>query len=78
MGWLRNLRHSGFWNHVGPLVPARLRRFGVSLVEKPIARRDVDVSDVVAYLRPIQQEQTRKLIEMTGREFPEWKTLHGS
>lgn len=78
MGWLQSLRHSGVWEHVGPLVPAKLRQFGVSLVEKPIARKDVDVSDVIAYLRPIQQEQTLKLVELAGREFPEWKTLHGS
>lgn len=78
MNWLRRLRHSALWSRLGPLVPARLRKFGVSLIEKPIARREVDVSEVIAYLRPIQQAQTRELAKLVGREFPEWKTLHGN
>lgn len=77
MGWLRRLRHSALWGHVGPLLPERLRKIGVSLVEKPVARKEVDVSDVIAYLRPLQQIQTRKLTELVGREFPEWKTVYG-
>jgi hypothetical protein len=78
MDWLRRLRHSALWSRLGPLVPARLRKFGVSLIEKPITRCEVDVSDVIAYLRPIQQVQTRELVKLVCREFPEWKTLHGS
>ena len=65
------------WERVGPLMPAKLRRLGVALVEKPITRKNVDVSEVIAYLRPMQQAQTDKLVELVGRTFPEWKTLYG-
>jgi hypothetical protein len=77
MAWLRRLRHSALWDRIGPLVPARLRRLGISLVEKPIARKQVDMGEVIAYLRPMQQAQTTKLTKMVNREFPEWKTLYG-
>ena len=36
------------------------------------SRSDVDTSEVVKYLRPLQRRQTLDLI---AREFPEWTTL---
>ena len=78
MDWLRRLRRSALWERIGPLLPAKLRRLGVALVEKPVARQKVDVSEVIAYLRPLQQAQTRALTDLVGREFPEWKTLYGA
>jgi hypothetical protein len=77
MSWLRSFRHSAFWGKIGPIAPLWLRRMGVSLIERPVQRTRVDVSEVIRYLKPIQREQTNDLIQLIGREFPEWKTLYG-
>lgn len=77
MGWLHRLRRSALWHRFGALTPAPLRKLGVRLIEKPVARKAVDMAEVIAYLRPLQQDQTRVLTQQVGREFPEWKTLHG-
>lgn len=76
-GLLHRLRHSRLWDAVGPLVPKAVRRMGTRMAERPVEYRSVDTSDVVAYLRPIQQAQTADLAEITGRSFPEWTTLYG-
>lgn len=77
-GPLDRLRHSRLWDAVGPRVPSTLRRVGVALVEKKIQRREVPIQQVVDYLRPLQQAQTRDLQRRLGRSFDEWKTLWGS
>ena len=77
-GALDRLRHSGLWDRVGPLVPPAVRRLGVAMVERQVARRDVDMTEVVNYLRPLQQAQTRALQTLLGCEFPEWQTLWGA
>lgn len=77
MGVLNALRHSAIWNAVGHYCPPALRRYGVAMVERTIPRRDVDMTDVVAHLRPVQQAQTRELEAQLGRTFDEWKTLWG-
>jgi hypothetical protein len=76
MTWLQRLRHSWLWDQIGPLIPAQLRRYGVAMAEKPIRRKEVDMAEVVAFLRPIQQAQAQVLSGMLGRTFPEWKRLH--
>jgi hypothetical protein len=43
---------------------------------RPIDRVGADPGAVVAYLRPLQREQTRELTALIGREFPEWATLY--
>jgi hypothetical protein len=77
MGWLQRFRHSALWTRLGPLTPAGLRRLGVGFAEKSVVRKQVDVTDVVDYLRPLQKAQTTRLAALVGREFPEWKTLYG-
>ncbi len=76
-GWLNSLRHSSVWKHLGPKVPVSVRQLGVAMVERKIARREVDVSELIDYLRPIQREQTAELANLLGRQFDEWKTLDG-
>ena len=75
-GALDRLRHSAIWGRIGPYFPDGLRRLGVTLVERKISRTQVDMSEVMRYLRPIQRPQTEALAQMLGRRFDEWKTLY--
>ena len=74
---LDRLRHSRWWDAVGPHVPPALRRVGMSLVERKVRRRSVAMDEVLAHLRPLQQAQTRELESQLSRRFNEWKTLWG-
>jgi Sulfotransferase family len=56
--------------------PDPLRRAGVRMVTAEINRQSVDTSEIVEYLRPLQQSQTDELVKLLGREFPEWTTLN--
>jgi len=76
VGWLTTLRRSALWDLLGPRVPAGIRRLGVAIVENPVQRREIDVGDVIEYLRPLQRRQTEMLVDLLGREFPEWKVLY--
>jgi hypothetical protein len=58
--------------HVPPLIQTRLRR--ATIVNRN--RQSVDVEGAIAYLRPIQRQQTDELMRLLGREFPEWTTLN--
>lgn len=78
MGLLERLRYSELWGKIGQYCPPAIRRAGVALVEKKIPRRKADMDAVIAYLRPLQQAQTRALEVQLGRSFDEWKTLWGS
>ncbi|MGB9128233.1 MAG: sulfotransferase [Thiobacillus sp.] len=78
MGLLERLRYSELWGAVGKYCPPALRRAGVALVEKKIPRREADMDAVIAYLRPLQQAQTRALEAQLGQSFDEWKTLWGT
>lgn len=75
MGLLDRIRHSAAWDAIGRYCPASVRKLGVAMVEKSIPRRNVDMSELIAYLRPLQQAQTRVLEQQLGRHFPEWTTL---
>jgi len=56
--------------------PAFLRRAGARMMTKRIVRAAVDTSEIVQYLRPLQQKQTEELAQLLGRQFPEWTTLY--
>jgi Sulfotransferase family len=58
--------------------PTFVRRAGLRLVTRRIDRTAVDTSEVVQYLRPLQQRQTEDLAKLLGRQFPEWTTLYPS
>jgi hypothetical protein len=76
-GLLKEIRRSELWDKLSPLVPRRIRAVGTRMAESSVDIREVDVREVVDYLRPFQQEQTEELSELVGRSFPVWKTLHG-
>lgn len=75
--WLHRFRHSRLWGLIGASVPAGVRKAGVALVEKKVVRNQVDMAPVREYLRQLQRPQVEELVRLVGREFPEWKTLHG-
>lgn len=75
---MRKLRRWRHWDRVGPMIPTPIRSVGRWLAEQDWDRGVVGVDRVVEYLRPLQQAETRELIELLGREFPEWKTLSGA
>lgn len=76
-GLLHRFRHSRLWNAVSGYVPSSVRQLGVSMVEKKVERSGVDMSAVIEHLRNLQRPQVEALSSLVGREFPEWKTLHG-
>jgi hypothetical protein len=77
-GVLHRLRHENpFVRFAIDRVPNSVRKIGGRMVRRQKNRRDVDTSEVVQYLRPLQRKQTQELTQLTGREFPEWTTLNG-
>lgn len=76
-GLLHLFRHSALWGRVGGFVPPSLRKVGVALAEKKVAWNQVDMGPVIEHLRALQRPQVAELASLVGREFPEWKTLHG-
>lgn len=76
-GLLQRFRHSRVWDGVGSYVPPAFRRLGLALVEKKVDRTRVDMMPVIEHLRTLQRPQVEDLVRLVGREFPEWKTLHG-
>lgn len=74
---LHQFRHSRFWNGIGRYMPARVRKFGVSMIEKKVERSQIDMTPVRDHLRKLQLPQVEKLVRLVGRDFPEWQTLYG-
>ena len=70
--WMRQRRLGRL---VNSFVPKPIRHIGAHFVQK-IDRRTVDKSEVIRFLRPIQQRQTEELAHMLKRKFPEWNTLY--
>jgi len=79
-GWtgFHSLRRSRAYRLVRSVVPPAMRSIATGLTRRPVTRRDVQLDAVVAYLRPIQRDETMALSSLFGREFPEWTTLFGS
>lgn len=77
-GWagIFQIRQSGLYRVIRPLIPESVRGFVSGLTRRTVRRRDVESDAVKDFLRPIQLEQTLELSALLGREFPEWKTLH--
>ena len=76
-GLLHQFRHSRLWESIGDYVPPALRKVGVAMVEKKVARAQVDMSEVIEYLRNLHRPQVEELVSLVGRDFPQWKTVHG-
>lgn len=76
LGALDAFRRSALWDSVGRFVPPSVRKVGVRMVEKSVAPKSVDTSDVKRHLRALQRPQVEALTRLAGRSFPEWKTLY--
>ena len=76
-GLLYGLRNkSRFLRAVIDYAPALVRRLAIRMVTRRVNRINVDISETVQYLRPLQRKQTEELTRLLGREFPEWTTLN--
>jgi len=75
-GVLQQVRNSRPFRFLTPYLPRGFREKAVRLATRQVDRRALDVTEVVEYLRPIQQRQTEALTRLVGREFPEWSTLY--
>jgi hypothetical protein len=75
-GLLHGFRHSSLWNAVGSYVHPSLRQAGKRLAVDKVDRSRQGTTDAIAFLRPIQLEQTQRLAAILGRDFPEWRTLY--
>ena len=76
-GLLHRLRKSRMYSAIEGLVPRPVQRVGSLLATRRVNRESVPVSDVIAFLRPVQMAQTEELRSLLGRDFPEWSTLYG-
>jgi hypothetical protein len=63
---------------ITPYLPIAIRGAAKRLTSVRVARRTIDATSVVDFLRPIQRRQSQELIDMIGRDFPEWTTLFES
>jgi hypothetical protein len=78
-GRLHRLRHENRFLHVAvEYAPNSVRTIGSRMLRRTKSRLDVDASDVMQYLRPLQRRQTQELTRLIGREFPEWTTLNNA
>jgi hypothetical protein len=77
-GWagLFQIRQSSLYRAIRPAIPESVRGFMTGFTRRTVKRREVESDAVKDFLRPIQLEQTRSLVTLLGREFPEWKTLY--
>jgi Sulfotransferase family len=76
-GLLHRLRHENhFFRLAVDRVPNSVRKIGGRILRRQKSRLDVDPSEVVQYLRPLQRRQTQELTQLIAREFPEWTTLN--
>jgi hypothetical protein len=75
----RRLRQLRILRSIVPQLPHSIRqivKMGIRLTTRQTNRRTVETSKVIEYLRSIQFRQTEELVQLVGRDFPEWTTLH--
>src|SRR5450631_423733 len=75
----QRLRFLPIMRSIIPRLPPLIRRWGqkgIRLARRQIDPSAIDTSDVIAFLRPIQTTQTEELVQLVGRDFPEWMTLY--
>jgi len=56
-------------------LPWRVREMARRLLDQPVDRTSERMTELVAYLRPRQRDETEELSRMLDRAFPEWTTL---
>ena len=73
------LRYTWPWSAIASILPKKVRSAGLQLAVKKIDRESVSSpleKEVINWLQPIQQEQTKELSRMLEQDFPQWKTLY--
>ncbi|WP_300458619.1 sulfotransferase [Desulfobacula sp.] len=76
MGILNKFRHSLVWESINHFFPKKIKQFARQISDPPVIKSDVDVGEVVEFLRPMQIKETEELESLLGKKFPEWKTLY--
>jgi len=76
-GLLLRFARSGLWNTLSPYAPSFLKEVGNRLAFKRVRPSEVDVEEVVEYLRPGQRAKVAELSDYLGRDFPQWTTTLG-
>lgn len=79
------LRRSSLLRSANRQIPPRLRqtlkdacRLALRPIGRKVVRSQVDMTELIAFLRPAQTRQVEDLSELLGRKFPEWRTLYGT
>lgn len=75
---ISQLKGSPVWDWLKRSIPPSTRQKLIKMLSRPVERDESYVDATIEYLRPIQQEQTKELCQLLGREFTEWKTLYGT
>jgi len=70
------LRRSRAYRAMRRVIPKRICAFAREMNERAVDRSTADLSDVVAYLRPLQIAETEELSDLFGRTFSQWQTLY--
>lgn len=76
-GRLFRFAKSSFWDALSPYVPSFFKDFGKEMIYQRVKPSDVEVEEVVEFLRPGQREKVRELSAFLGRDFPHWTTTLG-
>jgi hypothetical protein len=76
--WQRLRQQHPVFRRAVDRLPRPLRRFGASLVTRPVRPGGADLTQIESYLRPRQLKQTAGLTDLLGRRFPQWTTLYQS
>ena len=63
------------WKRLEPRLPDAVPRVLRRATYCKVSKGAVDTAAAIAYLRPILQNHTQTLTNLTGRNFPEWTTL---
>jgi len=77
-GLLDWLRRRSLYGRLAPYVPRAVRQIGGQLAARSVRPAEVQVGEVLKYLRPIQLRETKELSALLNRGFPEWEILYGS
>jgi hypothetical protein len=73
---VRKLQATLLWKEAKGLVPSGLKSSVVRLLSRErYDRKSVDHGPVREYLRGLHQKQTEELVQLLGRDFPDWRML---
>jgi sulfotransferase family protein len=62
--------------HIMSYIPQPMQATLRKIANRDVRRQSVNVMEVIRFLQPIQRRQTDELMQLLGRDFPEWSTLN--